>query len=62
MGHGLVIASIDRAGGHIYIVGALVAVATLGGLVYALVRWVGKSRAGRTRSDRGPGDARRTQV
>jgi hypothetical protein len=48
----LVIASIDRAGDHAVVVGALVVIATVGGLGYGLVRLVGKSRAGRTRSGR----------
>jgi hypothetical protein len=55
MGHGLVFASIDRAGGHIVIVGALVAVAAVGGLIYALVHRVTKSRAARTRSESAQG-------
>ncbi len=53
MAHGLVIANVDRAGGHIVIVGVLVVVAAVGGMIYGLVRLVGKNRAARTRSDHG---------
>jgi hypothetical protein len=50
MGHGLVIASIDRAGSHLI----LLLIAAVGGLVYALVRLVIRKRAARSRSDRPP--------
>ena len=50
-----VIASIDRAGDHAVVLGVLVAVAAVAGLIYGLVRLVGKSRAGRTRSERASG-------
>jgi hypothetical protein len=50
----LVLASIDRAASHAAVLGVVVAVAAVGGLVYGVVRHVGKSRAGRTRSDHGP--------
>jgi hypothetical protein len=47
----LVIASIDRAGDHAAVLGVIVVIAAVGGLVYGLVRLVGNSRAGRTRSE-----------
>jgi hypothetical protein len=55
MGHWLVFASIDRAGGHIVIVGALVGIAAAGGLIYALVHRANKNRAARTRSESAQG-------
>ena len=48
----LVMASIDRAGDHAVVLGVLAVIAAVVGLVYLLVRLVGKSRAGRTHSDR----------
>jgi flagellar biogenesis protein FliO len=52
----LVMASIDRAGDHAAVVlGVLAVIAAVVGLVYLLVRLVGKSRAGRTHSDRASG-------
>jgi hypothetical protein len=62
MSQALVLANIDRAGDHAAVVGVVVAVAAMGGLVYALVRLAGKSRAGRTRSARGPETDRRPDV
>lgn len=60
MGLWLVIAQggdhLSRAADHVLGVVALIAVG--GGLVYGLVRLVGKSRAARRRSDRGPEGAR----
>lgn len=59
MSHALVIASIDRAGDHAAVLGVLVLVAAIGGLVYGLGRLAAGSRAGRTRSARGPDTDRR---
>jgi hypothetical protein len=50
-----VISSIDRAGDHAVVLGVLVGIAAVAGLIYALARLVGKSRAGRTRSERASG-------
>lgn len=64
MGHGLVLASehagdhLSRAADHAVLIGVALLIALVGGLVYGLVRLVGKSRAGRTRSDRGHEGAR----
>ena len=49
------IASIERAGDHAAVLGVAVVIAAIGGLGYGLVRLVGRSRAGRTRSDRASG-------
>jgi flagellar biogenesis protein FliO len=46
----LVTASIDRAGDHAAALGLFFLIAIIGGLIWGLVRLVGKSRAGR----RGP--------
>ena len=51
----LVISSIDRAGDHAVVLGVVAVIAAVVGLIYALVRLVGKSRAGRTRSERASG-------
>lgn len=59
MSHALVIANIDRAGDHAAVMGVVVLVAAIGGLVYGLVRLAVRSRAGRTRSARGPETDRR---
>jgi hypothetical protein len=48
------IASIDRAGDHVFVVGGLAVIAVVAGLVYGLVQLVGKRRAGRTRTHRSP--------
>lgn len=58
MGHELVIASIDRAADHAEALGIVVLITAVGGLVYGLVRLMGKSRAGRAHSDNRPGRAR----
>jgi hypothetical protein len=58
MTFGLLIADVARAGNHGAVLGVLVLIAAVGALVYGLVRLVVKSRAGRTRSDRGPEGAR----
>jgi hypothetical protein len=47
MGAALVIANLDRAGDHAAALGMLVGVALVAGVVYGLIRLVGKSRAGR---------------
>jgi hypothetical protein len=47
--HALVIANIERAGDHAAVLGVVVVVAAVGGLVYALVRFAARSRAGRDR-------------
>ncbi len=52
------IASIDRAGDHVVVVGVLAVVAAVVGLVYGLVRLVGKRRADRPQPDRDSGGAR----
>jgi hypothetical protein len=49
----LVIASIDRAGDHVAVLGVLLVVVAVGGLVYGLFRLAAKTRAGRTDRDRG---------
>jgi len=53
------IASIDRAGDHVVVVGVLALVAAVVGLVYGLAQLVGKRRTDRAhfgdRSGRGPG-------
>ena len=54
MAHDFVIADVNRAGDHLLIVGALIVIAAVGGLVYGLVRLVGRRRASRTPSDCGP--------
>lgn len=54
MSHALVIAAADRAGDHATLLGIVVLIAAVGGLIYGLVRLVGKRRAGRKRSDRDP--------
>jgi hypothetical protein len=60
MTHGLVIASnhagdhLSRAADHAVVIGVALLIAAVGGLIYWLVRVVGRSRAGRTRPDRGP--------
>ena len=51
----LVVSSIDRAGDHAVVLGVVAVIAAVVGLIYALVRLVGKSRAGRTRSERASG-------
>ncbi len=53
MASGLLIASIDRAGDHVAVLGVLVLIAAVGGLIYGLVHLL-KSRTGSTPSDRGP--------
>jgi hypothetical protein len=52
MGRALIIASLDRAGGHPGIIGMVVLVAILAVLVYALVQR-GRSRREETQADRG---------
>ena len=52
MGH--VIANVDRAGGHLVIMGVLLGIAAAAGLIYGAVHRIGKKRAGRTPSDREP--------
>jgi hypothetical protein len=60
MSHALVIASdhagdhLSRAGDHAVVIGVALLIAVVAGLIYGLIRVVGKSRAGRTPSDRGP--------
>ena len=62
MGQWLVIAQggdhLSRAADHAIVVGVVALIAVVGGLVYGLVRLVGKSRTDRRRSDRGPEGAR----
>jgi hypothetical protein len=50
----LVVANVERAGDHAAIVGVLALVAAVGGAAYGLVRLVARSRASRTRPERGP--------
>lgn len=52
MSQALVIASADRAGDHIVVLGALVVSAAIGALIYGLVRLV-KRRSGGTQFDHG---------
>jgi hypothetical protein len=62
MGQWLVIAQggdhLSRAGDHAIVLGVVALIAVVGGLVYGVVRLVGKRRAGRRRSGRGPEGAR----
>jgi hypothetical protein len=51
----LVLANIDRAGDHAIVLAVLAGIAAVGGLVFGLIRLVGRSRARRTSSERGPG-------
>jgi hypothetical protein len=47
MGLGIVMANLDRAGGHVLILGVLLGLAAVGGLVYGLVRLMARNRATR---------------
>lgn len=62
MGQWLLIAQggdhLSRAADHAIVVGVVAVLAVVGGLIYSVVRLVGKSRAARTRSDHGPEGAR----
>jgi hypothetical protein len=51
------IASIERAGDHVAVVGALALVAAVVGLVYVLVQVAGRRRADRTESSDRSGGA-----
>jgi hypothetical protein len=57
-----VIASIDRAGDHVVVVGVLAVVAALAALVYGLVQLVGKSRVGRSQPDDDSASARHPEA
>jgi hypothetical protein len=57
MGLGIVMADIERAGGHVAIVGVLLGLAAAGALAYGLIRVVARGRAGRTRTPSRPGTA-----
>jgi hypothetical protein len=63
MGHGLVIANVDRAGDHAVLLGVVVVIVAVGGLVRA----VASRRADRTRYERehagasGPGASDRSR-
>jgi hypothetical protein len=61
MGHWLVIAQggdhLSRAADHAAVLGVVALIAVVGGLVYGVVRFVGRSRADRRRSDHGPPEA-----
>jgi hypothetical protein len=57
MALGIVMADVERAGGHLVIVGVLLGLAAAGALAYGLIRVVAKSRAGRTPSPSRPGTA-----
>lgn len=48
------LATQEMQGAHVYILG-LIALGAVGGLIYALVRRVGKYLTGRTRTERQPG-------
>lgn len=61
MTHAL-IASIDRAGDHVVVVGVLVLAAAVAALVYWLVQLVGKRRGGRPRPDGDAGGARHPEA
>jgi len=50
-----VIANIDRAGGHIVVLGALVLVGIVAALIYWLVRRAGSRRSGRASPGREAG-------
>jgi len=49
----MLLATQEMQGAHVYVLG-VIAVGAAGGLIYALVRRVGKSLKDRTRSDREP--------
>lgn len=58
MAQALIIANVERAADHGAALGIVVLVAAVGGLLYGLVRLLGKRRAGRPRAGRGPGTDR----
>jgi hypothetical protein len=56
------IASIERAGDHVVVVGVLALVAAVAAIVYWLVQLVSKRRVGRPHPDDESGGARRPQA
>jgi uncharacterized integral membrane protein len=48
----IVLANIDRAGDHAVVLGVVALIAAIGGLLFGLVRLVGRARERRARSRR----------